>query len=153
VSADAALPARAGPTPVAPPAFRAFLESLAGAGRLPPWSEWWGDQLRQLVPDDDLRERLSAEVPALPLDFFDEQVPPVPGWPDAPCGYLRFSAAYETDEADAAGRGWPVAVLEGSHLEPAVRPDAVAGALLDLVSRTRRAGPRPPASPRPSWPG
>ena len=136
VFADAGLPAADGPTPVVPPAFRAFLETRAAAGRLPPWSEWWGDDaLRELVPDDALRELVSAEMPALPLDYFAEQVPLAGGWPDAPCGYLRFSDAYEPAAAEAGARGWPVASLEGGHLHPAVRPDAVAAALLDLLVR------------------
>jgi hypothetical protein len=136
VFVDASLPAPDGPTPLAPPAFRAFLEARAVAGRLPPWSEWWGDEaLRELLPDDALRAQLSAEMPKLPLDYFIEQVPTPSGWPDAPCGYLRFSEAYEAAAVDAGARGWPVATLEGGHLHPAVQPDAVAEALLDLLNR------------------
>jgi hypothetical protein len=136
VFADAGLPARDGPTPVVPPAFHPFLEARAAAGRLPPWSAWWGDDvLRELVPDDALRELMAAEMPALPLDYFAEQVPAPDGWPDAPCGYLRFSAAYDADAADARARGWPTVPLEGGHLHAAVRPDVVAGALIDLLTR------------------
>ena len=91
--------------------------------------------MRELVPDDALRELMTAEMPQLPLDYFAERVQAPKGWPDAPCGYLRFSDAYEDAAADADARGWPVVSLEGGHLEPAVRPGAVAGALLDLLTR------------------
>ena len=136
VFADAGLPAPDGRTPVVPPAFWSFLDARTVAGRLPAWSAWWGDDaMRELVPDDALRDLITAEMPELPLDYFAEQVPTPGGWPDAPCGYLRFSDAYEDTAADADARGWPVASIEGGHLHPAVRPDAVAEALLDLVMR------------------
>jgi hypothetical protein len=91
--------------------------------------------MRDLVPDDRLHKLMTAEMPRLPLDYFAEQVPAPDGWPDAPCGYLRFSGPYEEAAADAGARGWPVVSLEGGHLDPAVRPGAVAWALLDLLIR------------------
>ncbi|WBO69528.1 hypothetical protein [Streptomyces camelliae] len=41
VFVDAALPAGAGPTPVASPELLHFLRPLAVHGRLPSWTDWW----------------------------------------------------------------------------------------------------------------
>jgi hypothetical protein len=137
VFVDAGLP-EGGTTRLATlhPSLRSHLESLEQDGMLPPWSEWWGTgALQRLVPDAVAREAFVAELEPVPLRVFEETLPEVTGWPDAPCGYLRLSEAYEGEEADAAGRGWPVAHLRGSHLEMLLQPAAVASALLQLVGR------------------
>jgi hypothetical protein len=120
------------------PSLRSHLENLEHDGMLPPWSEWWSrDTLERLVPDEPVRAAFVAELEPVPLRVFEETLPEVRGWPDAPCGYLRFSEAYEGEEADAAGLGWPVAHLRGSHLEMLLQPIAVAAALLQLAVRMR----------------
>lgn len=118
------------------PSLRSHLEGLEEEGMLPPWSEWWGTgALERLLPDEPARAAFVAELEPVPLRVFEETLPEVRGWPDAPCGYLRLSEAYEGEEAEAAGRGWPVARLRGSHLEMLLQPHAVARAVLQLVDR------------------
>jgi hypothetical protein len=65
--------------------------------------------------------------------FFTEPLPPPAGWPDAPCGFLRPSAAYDGWAAKAAARGWPTAGLDAGHFHPLVDPDGVAAALLARI--------------------
>jgi hypothetical protein len=109
--------------------FRRFLES---GGRFPEWTE---AQLREVVSDDSLRRQLLAELHPRGLDFFAEPIPVFPGWPDAPCGYIRFSQAYHQPWAEAQKNGWPTLEQEAGHFHMLVDPDAVAGMLLEIASR------------------
>ncbi|HEY8202958.1 MAG TPA: alpha/beta fold hydrolase [Actinomycetota bacterium] len=132
---DATLPARAGPTRVIPARYLAPLRDLASAGRLPRWSQWWGDEaMASLVPDPALRAEIEQEMPSLPLAWFEEAVPVPPGWPASQCGYLQFSPPYEAEAAEARSRDWPVTKLPGGHLHMIVDPSAVANALLELTT-------------------
>jgi len=136
VFVDAGLPHPTEPTPIAPPEFLAQLRALATGDRLPPWSQWWGeDAMRSLLPDDALRARVTAELPSLPLAYFEEAVPAATWWPDAPCGYLWFSEPYASAASEAQARGWPVAHLPGHHLHLLTNPGAVADALVQLLER------------------
>jgi alpha/beta hydrolase family protein len=110
-------------------AFRAELER---GGRFPTWSD---AELAPLVPDPDARAALVGSLRPRGLDFFTEPLPVAPGWPDAPCGYLRLSAAYDHWAAEAAASGWPATRLEAGHFHPLVDPDGVAAALLGLLAR------------------
>ena len=110
-------------------AFRAELEQ---GGRFP---EWGDAELAPLVPDPAARAALIGSLRPRGLAFFTEPLPPAAGWPDAPCGFLRLSAAYDTWAAAAAARGWPTAGLDAGHFHPLVDPDGVAAALLALAAR------------------
>jgi hypothetical protein len=110
-------------------AFRAELEQ---GGRFP---EWGDAELAPLVPDPAARAALIGSLRPRGLAFFTEPLPPAAGWPDAPCGFLRLSAAYDTWAAAAAARGWPTAGLDAGHFHPLVDPDGGAAALLGLLAR------------------
>ena len=110
-------------------AFRAELER---GGRFPAWGD---AELAPLVPDRAARAALIGSLRPRGLAFFAEPLPRAPGWPDAPCGFLRLSAAYDGWAAAAASRGWPTASLEAGHFHPLVDPDGVAAALLGLLGR------------------
>ncbi len=122
-----ALPARAA-------GLRADL--LAGK-RYPAWND---AALRPLIPDPARRAATLAELRPRPLAFSTEALPPHDAWPDAPCAYLRFSAAYDTHAAAARARGWPVHAFEAGHFHQLVDPDAVAGALLSLAAAADMSG-------------
>ena len=85
------------------------------------------------ISDPDLRRRFAAEVPDVPLSVYEEPLPVSPDWPDAPCGYLLFSAPYETDAYRASLRDWPVRELQGPHFQMLADPASVTGALLGVV--------------------
>jgi hypothetical protein len=109
-----------------------FRVELAGGGRFPGWTD--GD-LAPVVPDPQARAALLGSLRPRGLDFFTEPLPPAPGWPDAPCGYLRLSAPYDHWAARAAAMGWPTARLEAGHFHALVDPDGLAAALLGLLAR------------------
>jgi len=76
---------------------------------------------------------VSAEVPRLPIAYFEETSPVPPGWDLRPCGYLRFSEAYVAEAEEATRRGWVVEHLPGRHLHQLVDPDAVAERIVAMT--------------------
>lgn len=135
VFADATLPAMDGPTPAAGEDFLPFLRGLAGPdGRVPRWTDWWDEEdVAPLFPSPRTRAEVTAELPRLPLAYYEERVPVPAGWEDHPCSYLLFSSAYTAVAGQAAERGWPVRRLPGEHLHQLVDPGGVAAALLELA--------------------
>ncbi len=105
-------------------------------GWLPPWSQWWGaEELAALVPDPVVRQHFADECPRLPLALFEEIHPPVPGWPDAPGGYLQLSEAYEDEAARARELGWPVRNRPSHHLALLTEPGPVAHEVRTLIDQ------------------
>jgi hypothetical protein len=148
VFVDADIPPEAGETTVVPDEFLEFLRGLANGGMLPPWSEWFGpDSMRELIPDDRKREIVSAELPALPLSYFETRVPVPAGWTSTPCGYVLLSEAYAEQASKAVASGWPVARLPGTHLDIVTRPAAVVDAILSVAAES---GVGDPAAGKPA---
>lgn len=117
------------------PAAAGELEALlARGGRFPPWGD---EDLRELVPDDTRRAALVASLRPRGAEFFTETLPYPGDWPDAPCGLLQLSPAYDVPARVARSRGWPVvsAALAGGHFAACTDPDGVADALEDLLTR------------------
>jgi hypothetical protein len=111
------------------------LQAQATNGVLPAWGSGWPDELWQrLIPDPTLRAEFIQELHATPLALFEERVPWVAGWPDAPCRYLRFSGMYEEAEREAERSGWVTRHMPGNHLEMLVRPAEVAECLIELAA-------------------
>jgi pimeloyl-ACP methyl ester carboxylesterase len=139
VFVDSFLPPPAGQLPLGPPELMDQLRTLATDGVLAPWSRWFGpDAMQVLVPDERLRAELEAEMPRLPLSYFEAAVPVADGWASRrPCAYLLLTAdQYGQSAAEARAYGWPVIELPGvQHLAIATNPTAVAEALLDLARR------------------
>lgn len=134
------------------------LRAMESAGWLPPWPQWWGaGELAELLPDPGVRDRFVAGCPRLPIPLFEEERPRWPGWPDAPCAYLRLSDGYEGPAEEARGLGWPLVEMPSHHLGLATDPEPVTDAILELVGQLMPRGPgrdelgRMPASP-PSTP-
>ncbi len=69
------------------------------------------------------------------LAFFEEALPHPGDWPDAPCGYLRTSPAYDSAARLAGLRGFLVLSATGGHFAALVQPEVIADALTDLVTR------------------
>jgi pimeloyl-ACP methyl ester carboxylesterase len=119
------------------PGLAARLHDMAGPqGRLPPWPQWWGEEeLAALLPDPAVRQQFAAGCPRLPLAMLEEVLPPAPGWPDAPCGYLQLSEAYEDEAARARELGWQVRQLLSHHLALLTEPGQVAREVRELIGR------------------
>lgn len=141
VFVDAGLPVnRATRFDDAPPESVQRIRGLAADGRVPPWAEWWSDAvLAALVPDETLRDRFAEELEPLPLRLFEEPIAVPASFPDAPCGYLLLSAAYEDAASSAGRRGWRVVSLDAGHLHMLVAPREVADAL-EALSRHLTSG-------------
>jgi hypothetical protein len=135
VFVDADLPPETGEATLMPAEILAELRSLAPDGVLPPWSDWFGPGvMRELVPDDAKRAVVTAELPSLPLSYFEARVPVPAGWVAAPGGYVLLSEeAYGGQAAAAAARGWPVVRLRGAHLDIVTRPAEVAEAIVHVA--------------------
>jgi hypothetical protein len=135
VFVDSFLPPPAGRLPLGPPAFMDQLRALATDGVLPPWSHWFGaDAMRELVPDERMRADIEAEMPSLPLSYFEATIPVADGWQERRCGYLLLSAGlYGTSAAEARAYGWPVIeIRDVQHLAIATNPIPVTEAVLDI---------------------
>lgn len=116
----------------APAQLREQLAGLVRAGRLPPWNEWFpAEVFDQLVPDAGLRERFIAELPRLPVAYFEEPAPDMSGWPAVRCAYARLSEAYDRSAADAERRGWWVHREDAGHLAMLTQPERIA----DMIAR------------------
>ena len=110
-----------------------FLQSLRAGERFPAWTV---DDLADIVPDGHDRVALVRSLRPRGHDFFTEPLPDLDSWPDAPCGYLRTSAAYESQVRSAQQSGWPVVELELGHFPALTAPEATLRALLDLSARS-----------------
>jgi hypothetical protein len=119
-----------------PPDLADHLRAMVDAdGMLPPWPQWWGeDVMAELIADPAARRAFGADCPRLPMAMFEEVLPEVPQWPDAPAAYLRLSEAYDGPAEQARALGWPVAQLDSHHLAPYTEPAGIADSLLGLLA-------------------
>src|ERR1017187_9963392 len=90
-------PLAGGPARVGDSAFLPFLRDMASGGMVPPWPQWWPDDVMSgLFPDEVTRRSVAREAHAMPLAFFEEVLPQIPGsWRSCHPAYLRFSEGYQ----------------------------------------------------------
>ena len=118
----------------APPELSADLRKLVRGGRLPSWDKWFPtDVILSLLPDEKLRRRFVAELPRVPLSYFEEAAPFLELPPDAECAYLQLSPAYSAAAAEAEARGWPIERISSNHLAPLTEPARVGELIIDLT--------------------
>jgi hypothetical protein len=129
VFVDAILPPESGERSVSAPLLQ-HLRRIETEGRLPPWSEWFGPGImEELIPDDDLRSAVVADMPKLPLSYFEDVIPVPSGWARTRCRYVLLSEAYREEAAEATSRGWQVCEDLGTHLDILTRPVEIADLL------------------------
>jgi hypothetical protein len=135
-------PPRGTASPVRP-SLREFIRSLAdAAGTLPIWSKWYsGDAQRtSLVGLDNLASdpvafaQFENGLPKMRVDWFDDTIE-LASWDHIPAGYIQTSKIYDHAALEAQRRGWPVARLHGTHLDPTLRPVETADAILSMSRR------------------
>lgn len=107
-------------------------EQAARVGLQPQWTD---QDLRDDLPDAALRVGVLAELHTQPLPYRTEPIPVAADWPDAPCGYLQFTAGYDHAGMQARAAGWAYASLPAGHFHMLVDPIGVADALVALVTR------------------
>lgn len=119
-----------------PAALHEQLSELVRGGTLPPWNEWFPDDvIRRLVPDPEIRQRFVAELPSVRRAYFDERAPDTSEWLTLRCAYVRLSEAYDHAATEAESRGWWVDRLAADHLATLTQPARVA----EVVIRAMRA--------------
>jgi len=109
-----------------------FQDYLENGGHFPNWSS---EDLHEIIPDENLRNQLVAEINPRTLDFFTEPIPVFDGWPDAPCVYILFSEPYKETAQQARESGWQTYKLESGHFHMLVDPKAVTDLLVESVNR------------------
>jgi hypothetical protein len=109
-----------------------FEAELERGERFPDWSV---DDLREVIPDESLRRQLVAEIRPRELSFFTEPIPVFEGWPDAPCIYIQFSAAYDRPAAQAEQADWQVHKLEVGHFHMLVDPKTVTDIIINAAPK------------------
>jgi hypothetical protein len=135
VFVDAGVPPEHGDATLVPGELLDQLRQLATDGRLPKWSEWFGpDTMRLLVPERELREEITRELPQIPVSYFEQTVPMPDGWTNLRSAYLLLSDPYRQDAEEARSRGWRTIEIDGTHLDIVTRPREVTDALLDAVA-------------------
>jgi hypothetical protein len=147
---DGDIPAASGSVPpVTRQPFRRLIDSLADeAGALPPWSHWFTDPQRAALSGLDILKRDPAalaaferDLPRITIDWFDDTIKLAP-WEHVPAGYIRTSGFFDHSAEEAQRRGWPTRWLDGTHLDPTLRPDETAAAITAVageLSTKRRA--------------
>jgi hypothetical protein len=129
VFVDARIPDPNAPTPLTQQPFRDFLVTKADAdGVLPPWTQWWEEDVSALFPDPATMAAVITEQRRLPLTYFADAQPAAPL--PARCAYLAFGDTYAGEVATAQRRGWRVWTLPGRHLHQLVDAEAVADVLV-----------------------
>ena len=108
--------------------FQTYLEN---GGRFPDWNY---DDLREILPDENLCHQMVAELRPRGLDFFTEPIPVFSDWPDAPCIYILFSPPYEQAEVQAQNMGWLTETLEAGHFHMLVDPGTVTDKIIHAVN-------------------
>ena len=135
IFADAMLPhSRKSWMDTAPAPLASHLRAIQKDGYLPAWNRWWPKEtLEAMLPDGQTREAFIADLPSLPMSYFEERAPDVTMPADLPCAYLQWSNGY-ADEAQAArDLGWPCEMLVLHHLAMVSDPEAVAAALQSMT--------------------
>jgi pimeloyl-ACP methyl ester carboxylesterase len=132
VFVDAAIPDCEGVARLNPDAAD-LLRPLAVEGVLPPWSVWWGEgAVERMIPDTEMRDRVVAELPELPMTLFDGALPVPAGWCKWPWDYLLLSEEMRGEAERARSLGWSVVEDVGNHLDVVNRADQVAADLVRI---------------------
>jgi len=112
----------------APDELAEQMRHIAEDGVLPPWNEWFdAEVVEELLPDPELRGRFVAELPRVPVAFFEETAPEA-SW-SGPSAYVLLSGAYQEEAAQARARGWPVVEQGAQHLAMLTDPSPMAECL------------------------
>ncbi|WP_405692619.1 hypothetical protein [Streptomyces sp. NBC_00057] len=96
--------------------------------------EWFSPgTVEELLPDPHLRARFCAELPNVPLAYFEERAPTHPGPSPSRSAYLQLSDAYEAEALQAKREGWRVNHRTAHHLTMLTEPQEISTALEELI--------------------
>jgi hypothetical protein len=113
----------------------AHLRAMAKDGVLPHWDAWFDrDAIARLLPDPAALAAFRAELPCVPLAYFEAFAPNLAGWESRPTAYLQLSEAYAPEASAAELKGWTVRREPLHHLAMLSHPDRVAATVADMAS-------------------
>ncbi|GAA2626312.1 hypothetical protein [Streptomyces axinellae] len=120
---------------VVPEDLRAQVVALARDGQLPPWDQWFSEEvLAEELPDPEVRAWFRAGVPRLPLAYLEERAPGADVDPDhSRSAYLRLSPTYEETAMRAEAIGHRVLRRTSHHLGLVTDPEGTADAIEKLA--------------------
>lgn len=119
-----------------PAAAGAHLRALADGDMLPPYHEWFpSGTFEQMLTDPTVRRRFVAELPRVPLAYFDEPAP-VTRRLSRRWAYVRLSAVYDHVADEAARRGWWVARRDWDHLRMLTAPESIADVIAQAIAES-----------------
>jgi pimeloyl-ACP methyl ester carboxylesterase len=137
---DGDIPPTQGPVLPVRPALREFIRGLGDkSGTLPIWSRWFDDDPARasLVGLDALRRdalayaHFETGLPKLTVDWFNDEIK-LERWDHVPAGYIQTSKIYDHASAEAQLRGLAVINLNGTHLDPSLRPVEMSAAIMAM---------------------
>src|SRR5919106_5347832 len=112
--------------------FLDHLRQLAVDGVLPKWSTWWGEGVMEmLVPAVDRRVELEAEMPEIPLAFFEAPIDVPEGGCQARGSFPLLSEPYRDDAERGRSLRWHTVERLGGHLDIANDPDRIARIIVE----------------------
>jgi hypothetical protein len=88
--------------------------------------------METLVPARDRRVELEADMPEIPLTFFESAFEVPGGWCESRGSFLLLSEPYRDDAERARALGWPTVHRLGSHLDIVNDPDGIADVIVGL---------------------
>ena len=112
-----------------------FHQTLLRGETFPRWN---AEDLREVIPDETLRQKIVAEINPRALPFFTEPIPVFDGWPDSPCAYIKFSESYAWDFEQARRANWAVREMNAGHFHMLVDPSAVTNLISEMVQELQR---------------
>ena len=89
--------------------------------------------MARLIADPALRAEFSADLPRLPLAYFEARAPTDDTWRTKPGAYLQLSDACAGDAQAAEGFGWTVRRERLHHLAMLTHPDRLAAILVSMA--------------------
>ena len=107
-----------------------FHQTLLRGEQFPRWD---AEDLREVIPNATLRQKMAAEINPRALAFFTEPIPVFSGWPDSPCAYIKFSASYAWDFEQAGRANWAVREMNAGHFHMLVNPSSVTNMIIETV--------------------
>lgn len=135
VFVDAAIPDCEGEARLNPDVVDLF-RPLAVDGVLPPWSVWLGEGgVERMIPNSEMRARVVAELPELPLTLFEDALSVPAGRCEWSWDYLLLSEDMRVEAERARSIGWSVVEDVGNHLDVVDRAAEVAATLMRISDR------------------
>ena len=87
-----------------------------------------------LMGDPNAFAQFESGLPRMHITWFDETID-LARWDHIPAGFIQTSGIYDHATVEARRRGWPVMNLQGTHLDPTLRPAETANAIASIARR------------------